>query len=110
MSCGRSDHGLKALLRAADCPALRRGWHSLRHTFASMFLRAGGNLCALQKILGHCDVKMTLTYAHLAPDFLAEDLERIVYPVVSSGSPPSVLGAQRISQVSIFASSLDQKR
>lgn len=80
MSCGRSDHGLKALLRAAGCPPLRRGWHSLRHTFASMFVRAGGNLLALQKILGHRDMKMTLTYAHLAPDFLAQDMERIAYP------------------------------
>lgn len=81
MSSGRSDHGLKALLRAAGCPPLRRGWHSLRHTFASMFIRAGGNLVALQKILGHTDMKMTLAYAHLAPDFLAQDMERIHYPM-----------------------------
>ena len=83
MSCGRSDHGLKALLRAAGCPALQRGWHSLRHTFAAMFIRSGGHLLALQQILGHADVKMTLTYAHLAPDFLAHDMERIRYPVDS---------------------------
>lgn len=79
MSRGRSDHGLKGLLRRAGCPPLSRGWHSLRHTFASMFIRAGGNLVALQKILGHTDIKMTLAYAHLAPDFLAADMERIRY-------------------------------
>ncbi len=78
-SRGRSDHGLKGLLRRAGCPPLARGWHSLRHTFASMFIRAGGNLVALQKILGHVDIKMTLAYAHLAPDFLASDMERIRY-------------------------------
>ncbi len=79
MSRGRSDHGLKGLLRRAGCPPLLRGWHSLRHTFASMFIRGGGNLVALQKILGHADIKMTLAYAHLAPDFLAQDMERIRY-------------------------------
>ncbi|PSM31124.1 site-specific integrase, partial [Haliangium sp. UPWRP_2] len=89
MSRGRSDHGLKSLLAAAGCPPLRRGWHSLRHTYASMFIRAGGNLVALQKILGHTDMKMTLAYAHLAPDFLAQDMERIHYP------PPPADSAQR---------------
>jgi site-specific recombinase XerD len=79
MSRGRSDHGLKALLAAAGCPPLRRGWHALRHTFASAFIRSGGHLLALQQILGHRDVKMTQIYAHLAPDFLARDMERIRY-------------------------------
>lgn len=95
MSCGRSDHGLKALLRAADCPPLRRGWHSLRHTFASMFIRAGGNLVALQKILGHTDIKMTLAYAHLAPEFLAQDMERIHYPISQSEAADSAAALAR---------------
>ena len=77
MSRGRSDHGLKGLLRRAGCPPLARGWHSLRHTFASMFIRAGGNLVALQKILGHADIKMTLAYAHLAPDFMGGEIDKL---------------------------------
>jgi len=32
----------------------------------------GGNLYDLQKILGHSKIEMTLRYAHLAPDHLAE--------------------------------------
>jgi len=108
MSCGRSDHGLKALLRAAGCPPLRRGWHSLRHTFASMFIRSGGNLCALQKILGHYDVKMTLTYAHLAPDFLAQDMERIHYSVASIAAAVGELVVPRNGQVPDITASLDQ--
>ena len=31
----------------------------------------------LQKILGHSDVKVTLIYAHLAPDFIAEEMNRL---------------------------------
>lgn len=44
--------------------------HVLRHTFAAHFLMPGGNILALQKILGHHDIKMTMRYAHLAPDHL----------------------------------------
>ncbi len=56
-----------------------RAWHILRHTFASRFVMAGGNILALQKILGHHDVKMTQVYAHLAPDYLAQEMDRVKY-------------------------------
>jgi len=46
--------------------------HVLRHTFASHFMINGGNILALQRILGHSDLKMTMRYAHLAPEHLAE--------------------------------------
>ncbi|HZX31559.1 MAG TPA: tyrosine-type recombinase/integrase [Rhodocyclaceae bacterium] len=46
--------------------------HSLRHTFASHFMMNGGNILALQRILGHSDLKMTMVYAHLAPEHLEE--------------------------------------
>src|SRR6185369_2111423 len=68
---------LGAVLLAARCPAMQRPWHALRHTFASHYIMAGGNILALQKILGHQDIKMTLLYAHLAPDYLGEEMERI---------------------------------
>lgn len=46
--------------------------HVLRHTFASHFIQAGGNILALQRILGHHTIGMTMRYAHLAPDHLAD--------------------------------------
>lgn len=45
--------------------------HVLRHTFASHFLRSGGDLLTLQKILGHSTITMTMRYAHFAPGHLA---------------------------------------
>ncbi|MDI8799750.1 site-specific integrase, partial [Salmonella enterica subsp. enterica serovar Montevideo] len=33
-------------------------------------MMSGGNILALQKILWHHDIKMTMRYAHLAPDHL----------------------------------------
>lgn len=46
--------------------------HVLRHTFASHFMMRGGNILVLQRILGHTDIKVTMRYAHFAPDHLNE--------------------------------------
>ncbi|MBR9827159.1 MAG: tyrosine-type recombinase/integrase [Oceanospirillales bacterium] len=46
--------------------------HVLRHTFASHFVMKGGNILTLQRILGHSSVKVTMRYAHLAPEHLEE--------------------------------------
>ena len=51
-------------------------FHDLRHSFASWFVMRGGSLQALQTILGHQDIKMTLRYAHLAPDHLRSEMTR----------------------------------
>jgi len=49
-------------------------FHDLRHSFASWFVMRGGRLQALQAILGHADIKMTLRYAHLAPEHLRSEM------------------------------------
>ena len=46
--------------------------HVLRHTFASHFMMNGGNILALQKLLGHSSLSMTMRYAHLSPDHMIE--------------------------------------
>ena len=51
-------------------------FHDLRHHFASWFVMRGGSLQALKEILGHADLKMTLRYAHLAPDHLRNEIEK----------------------------------
>ncbi len=71
--------GIEELLQGAGCPRMERPWHAMRHTFASHFVMSGGSILALQKILGHSDLKMTLIYAHLAPDYLEGELERVRY-------------------------------
>jgi integrase len=49
--------------------------HVLRHTFASHFMMNGGNILVLQRILGHTDIKMTMRYAHFAPNHFSEAIE-----------------------------------
>lgn len=40
--------------------------HTLRHTFATSFIRQGGNIMNLRKILGHSDISTTQIYVTLA--------------------------------------------
>jgi len=46
--------------------------HRLRHTFAVSFLKNGGNVFALQKLLGHTDLDMTKRYVTLLDEDLRE--------------------------------------
>ena len=48
-----------------------------RHTFASWYIEDGGDIYALQKILGHESIKTTERYAHLAPEYKQREAERI---------------------------------
>ncbi|AJR01977.1 putative prophage integrase [Enterobacteriaceae bacterium bta3-1] len=62
----------KAMQRAGIETPAGQLTHVLRHTFASHFMMNGGNILVLQRILGHTDIKVTMRYAHFAPDHLAE--------------------------------------
>jgi integrase len=61
----QSRYGLRRACKAAGLRPL--GWHALRHTFASHLVMRGAPLKAVQELLGHADMKMTMRYAHLTP-------------------------------------------
>ncbi|MFL1467788.1 tyrosine-type recombinase/integrase [Marinobacter sp. HN1S83] len=46
-----------------------------RHTFASHFIVKGEDILTLQKILGHSDIKLTMRYSHLSPQFMQKVVE-----------------------------------
>jgi len=58
------------LLKTLGLP--QSGFHLLRHTFATQYLRNGGDVVRLSIILGHSEVGTTMKYLHL----LTEDLQR----------------------------------
>lgn len=68
---------LAELLTEIDCGVPIRPWHTLRHTFASLFVESGGSVVALKDILGHGSLDMTLIYSHVAPDALARDMDKL---------------------------------
>ena len=44
------------------------GWQTLRHSFASHLAMRGVPLKAIQQLMGHSTIEMTMRYAHLSPD------------------------------------------
>lgn len=60
-------YGLKAGIHG-----VRISPHTLRHTFAVLYVRGGGDSFSLQEILGHSTLDMTRQYVHLARHDIAD--------------------------------------
>lgn len=88
---GRSEEtlGIGAIMQATFKREPPKVWHSLRHSFASHFMMAGGNLVTLQKLLGHKSIATTSIYAHLSPDHLAKEVNAMpAFVTVAAGVTP----------------------
>jgi len=53
--------------------------HTLRHTFASQLVMSGVDLPTVMKLMGHSDIQTTMIYAHLAPDHLADAVNKLPF-------------------------------
>jgi len=64
---------LKRLFARAGLTGEKLGAHLLRHTFGTLYVRAGGNVRVLQEIMGHQELATTMLYVHLAARDVAAD-------------------------------------
>lgn len=74
---------IKRLARRAGVPLHKVRPHVLRHTFATTALRRGMSIIALQKLLGHTDIKTTQIYTHLT----IEDIKKEYLRTMSNPEP-----------------------
>ena len=65
-----------------------RCFHALRHTYATQFVTNGGNLFALQRILGHSNAKITDKYSHFSQALIESSRNVIQIPL----EPPARVG------------------
>lgn len=73
--------------KAAGIERRKRSPHTLRHTFAVEFLKAGGNVFTLKEHLGHTDLTMTNRYVSFAQADIQNQHRRY--------SPADRIGRQR---------------
>jgi len=52
-------------------------FHDLRHTFGSHLVMQGVDLKTVQQVMGHKDIKMTMRYSHLSPEYVQEAMGRL---------------------------------
>lgn len=74
-------HGLynrmKGALLDAGIENRRAHVHITRHTFAVNYLKAGGSLRALQRILGHTDIRTTAIYLQFVVEDLIDEADKV---------------------------------
>jgi integrase/recombinase XerD len=68
---------VKLLCKRLGFKAPARTLHAFRHTFAINYLRRGGSVFHLQKVLGHSTLEMTRRYANLMTADLQAVHERV---------------------------------
>ena len=70
------DKSWKTILEKAEISNFR--WHDMRHHFASWLVMSGVDLNTVRELMGHSSIKMTLRYAHLAPEHKANAVEALL--------------------------------
>ena len=63
----------KRMFQRAGITGPKASVHTLRHTFATLYLRSKGGIRQLQMIMGHSRIETTMIYTHLVGDDVLAD-------------------------------------
>ena len=69
---------------------VRYGFHSFRHTFASMLIEQGTSQTAVSRLLGHTTLAMTDRYVHIGDQTKIKAVEALPSLVLSSPKAPEI--------------------
>jgi integrase len=95
------DTSFATALRKSGLPHFR--FHDLRHTFASWLVMGGVDIRTVQELLGHKDIRMTMRYAHLAPDHMRRAVAILDSRAVeTSASAEEILDSHYLDTEGIF--------
>ena len=62
------------------CGIRHRGFHALRHTFATRCVEAGADIKSVSELLGHADIKTTLKlYVHPSMESKRRSIQSIAF-------------------------------
>ena len=65
--------------------------YQLRHSFATLYLKSGGDLFTLQHLMGHADLRMTRRYTEVDETYVEQQHK--------SFSPVNLLQNSRVSRL-----------
>ena len=110
--CGHSEDAADGNLRR--CPkctmklwpvgkVLPIRFHDTRHTTASLLMMFGANPAAVQRILRHSDIRVTMdVYGHLAPGYLRTEIDRLSFRPKSDRFTSPVLQASSVGDLPLL--------
>jgi len=78
-------------------------FHDTRHSYASNFVMAGGDIFTLQRLLGHKTPSMTQRYAHLSPSYRASAVDRMNN--IWQRTLPAPGGPERLPELALVTTS-----
>lgn len=70
LSSNNMRRDLRELCKVVPVRGVKIGFHILRHSFATNYIRSGGDVLTLQRILGHASLELTRRYVSLQTEDL----------------------------------------
>lgn len=72
----KTNEALRQISKACELDK-KLNFHISRHTFATQYILNGGDVVSLQQLLGHSNIRETMTYAHAVQSMVDEGMDQL---------------------------------